>query len=381
MKKLITFCSFIVFINTISFSQGCLPQGIIFTTQTQIDSFAINNPGCTEIEGNVSISGSDIINLNGLSILTAIEGYIWIYENNALTSLTGLEGLTSIGPFLSIELNPNLVSLTGLENVTTVLNNISIASNPALTSLTGLEGLSFTGSLYIGYNESLTNLMGLEGLTTIGTDLSISGNPSLTSLTGLEGLTSIGGRLLLCDIDGGGNPSLTSLTGLEGLTSIGGDLTICHSDALTNLSGLENIEANTIQDLFIFFNGNLNTCEIQSICDYLASPNGTIGIHDNAPGCNSQQEVEDACEALDLNEIKFEDEFLIYPNPATNELFIESRNKVKVTGINIYNPIGLIVIKRKGIPERIDISTLNQGVYFVELVSNDIKIRGKLIVN
>jgi len=37
------------------YPQSCLPEGIIFETQFQIDSFQINYPGCTEIEGIVKI--------------------------------------------------------------------------------------------------------------------------------------------------------------------------------------------------------------------------------------------------------------------------------------------------------------------------------------
>ena len=75
----------------------CLPEGVTFSTQTQIDNFQTNYPNCTEIEGDVLINGSDIINLNGLSVLTSIGGNLWIKINSSLTSLTGLEGLTSIG--------------------------------------------------------------------------------------------------------------------------------------------------------------------------------------------------------------------------------------------------------------------------------------------
>ena len=50
--------------SRILFAQGCLPEGITFTTQEQIDSFAINYPGCTEIEGFVDINGNNITNLN-----------------------------------------------------------------------------------------------------------------------------------------------------------------------------------------------------------------------------------------------------------------------------------------------------------------------------
>lgn len=48
-------------------AQTCLPSGITFTTQQQIDDFAMNYPGCTEILGQVVISQqgtNDIKNSN-----------------------------------------------------------------------------------------------------------------------------------------------------------------------------------------------------------------------------------------------------------------------------------------------------------------------------
>ena len=35
------------------YAQPCLPEGITFTTQSQMDSFPILYPNCTEIEGDV----------------------------------------------------------------------------------------------------------------------------------------------------------------------------------------------------------------------------------------------------------------------------------------------------------------------------------------
>lgn len=75
----------------------CLPQGITFTTQSQIDSFPINHPNCTEIEGNLGANGNDITNLNGLSGLTSLGGNLHIISCHNLSSLTGLNNVTSIG--------------------------------------------------------------------------------------------------------------------------------------------------------------------------------------------------------------------------------------------------------------------------------------------
>ena len=72
---------------------GCLPEGITFTTQEEIDNFQVNYPNCTEIAGHVTINGEDITNLNGLDQVTSIGGSLRINYNSMLTSLEGLDQL------------------------------------------------------------------------------------------------------------------------------------------------------------------------------------------------------------------------------------------------------------------------------------------------
>ena len=64
MKRITIIILLLLVAQAIIFSQGCLPEGITFTTQQQIDDFQTNYPGCTEIEGDVEISGDDISNLS-----------------------------------------------------------------------------------------------------------------------------------------------------------------------------------------------------------------------------------------------------------------------------------------------------------------------------
>lgn len=258
-------------------AQSCLPDGIVFTAQAQVDSFQINYPNCTEIEGNVTIGGNywmtDITNLNGLSVLTTIGGSLMI---------GGQE------PYYG---NPDLTSLSGLDNVTSIGGNFWIWNNDALTGLIELGNVTYIGGwLSVHYNDLLTNLRGLENVTSIGGGVQISSGDTMTSLTGLEGLTSIGEGLKISN-----NPALTSLSALENVTSIGGDLVIYNNIALTSLMGLDNIDASSIINLYIYENNTLSTCEVQSVCDYLVSPNGTVGIHGNAIGCNNPSEVANAC--------------------------------------------------------------------------------------
>jgi len=429
--------------NSCGITLPCLPYGnYYFYTQSEIDDFQVNYPGCTELEGNVVIYGDDITNLNGLYVLTSIGGNLRIINNDALTSLTGLDNLTSIGGDLVIGDynggNPALTSLSGLDNLTSIGGDLDIYNNSALTSLTGLDNLtSIGGGLQIRNNDALTSLTGLDNMTSIWEDIEIDSNPALINLTGLDNLTSIGGNLWIDDNDaltsltgldnltsiGGAllinyNDSLTSLTGLSNLVSIGGDLGIYRNDALTSLTGLEGLTTisgslsigtnfygyilgNTSLtsltgldhvisiggDLEIIGNYSLSTCEVESICNYLASPNGAISIYDNAPGCNSQEEVQQACPTISVEELEPTGQLCLFPNPFSNSVTIEYKLAYPgITEINIYNQIGQVIKEFVHQESRVGINKLIwqtedilSGIYFIRLQAGKEIITKKII--
>jgi hypothetical protein len=240
MKKVYTIL-IALFISLTGFSQPCLPGGIIFTTQAQIDSFQTNYPNCTEVEGNLYINnlwhGTDITNLDGLIGLTSIGGTLLIETNNYLVSITGLINLHSVGGALYIEENNALTSLTGLDSLNSV-GGLVISWNEGLTNLTGLENLySINGDFIFEFNHHLANLTGFDNLTSIEGKVRINNN-NLINFIGLESLNCIGGSMDIHHCYG-----LISLTGLDNLTSIGGYLHFFSNNSLINLIGLNNLKS------------------------------------------------------------------------------------------------------------------------------------------
>ena len=230
---------------------------ITLSSQAEVDAF-----DCTEVTSDLTVRGFDIWNLDGLAGLTAVGGYLIIRNNDALASLAGLGGLTSVG------------------------GGLTIGYNDALTDLTGLGGLtSLGGHLFIDYNEALTDLTGLGGVTSVGGPLFIEYNDTLTDLSGLGGIASVGGALIIST-----NAALTDLTGLGGITSVEA-LVIAFNDALTNLDALASV-ASVESDLIIEYNGVLGKCTV-GLYDLLTSGGvgGDVVVHDNAPGCNSVEEI------------------------------------------------------------------------------------------
>jgi hypothetical protein len=326
MKKLILLIALIAFSYDIVFSQGCLPEGITFLTQEEIDNFQTNYPGCTTIEGNVSITGYEINNLYGLSVLTSINGFLYVSVYNTLVNFSGLENLNSIGDYLMI------------------------SSNGALTSFIGLENLVSTKELFIYLNSSLKSFNGLNNLNTIGGYVEIWLNDSLTNLSGLENLTSIGGFL-----------------------------EILHNNSLTSLTGLENIEPNSITSLTIQVNPNLNDCDIKSICGYLASTNCIFQINNNLSGCNNKEEILDDCaNSIDVFGIK--KDFTIFPNPASSFITINLNGGLSIEEAIIYNHLGQKALVAVPVNNTVDVSTLRPGIYFIEVATKEWRDRTKLII-
>jgi hypothetical protein len=258
------------------------------------------------------------------------------------------------------------------------------------TSVNNLQGLreitSIESGLSIRGDHRLKNLKGLENLTEIGGGLGFRGwvfNEYLESLDGLENLESIGGGLFIA-----ANSNLTSLEALKNLKSLGGPLEIgwrfmyeLGNESLKSLKGLENIDPGSISSLKIIYNQSLSECEVQSICQYLAAPNGTVEIHDNGQGCSSELEIEDKCEALTVLEYEISPGFAIYPNPASDELNILSNNGCSPDRVNIYNELGELVFTDDQVLDHINLSNLHDGLYFLEIISNPLIKRVKLVIN
>ncbi len=399
----------------------CLPAGIIFSNQEQIDAFQSNHPNCSEIAGNVIISGEDISNLNGLNILTSVWGNLLIGGNPMLCSLSGLDSLSYIGGSFLIVENDTLVDVVNLNGLQYIGSNFKISENKDLISLSGLDGVDYIGGniriidnanleslaqfsnieyvygdLEIIENSILLSLDDFSNLLAIVGDLHIRSNEQLESLTGLENLTSVGGKLEIKDnvslpdfqglnnlISTNGleilnNDALTDLTGLESLAYLFGGVIIQDNDGLTGMTEVELINPGSIENLVIQNNVQLSACEAQWICDYLNIPNSLAQISDNSPGCNSVEEVLEACWTI-IDKYDLINGFTISPNPSSSNLKIRftifergitTFELFEISGVKVKSLIN--EIKMPGTYEKeVDLSKLNPGIYFCVLKTEE----------
>lgn len=340
-----------VFVTLSGNSQSCLPDGIVFTSQSQIDSFKTNYPNCSKIQGPVRIEGSTINDLNGLN------------------------EITSIGEHLEISLNLTLKNLDGLNNLDTIGNYLLIENHPSLKNINGLESLEYVGGLiYIGHNDSLIDLSGLENIDSVFYAIRLTTNLQLESLKGLDSLKYIANGLYL-----DWNTSLKTLEHLKNLKKITGILLISFCKSLKNLDGIENVEGEYISELRISENDSLSSCAVESICEYLADPNGLTGIHNNNDGCNTIEEVEQACLTGELSHTILGSKIRVYPNPTSGKLFFTT-NDLTVLNVNIYDQFGRLVFSENKPEKTLDTSFLSPGFYVIEFVTEKMIVKKKILL-
>lgn len=281
----------------------CLPYGAEYTKQSEIDNFLLENSDCIWAYTDISISGSDISNLDGFTNLDSISGNLELNNLDNLTDLNGFSNLrivenmfqisdlsiSTLEPLKNLEYaggleiidNPNIVDFNGLSGLKRIGNlGLSVQQNDQLTSNAGLTNLEIIDG-FVGYYENgLLDMDGFPKLKIIGMDVQL--DEGLTSVSGLNalekftgGLYFFGGQLSeisgfqsIKKIDGDLNFSISalggfSITGFNNLDSISRDFRLADfSTGPLDLSGLNNLK----------YVGN--NFELEEI--YISEPSGTF---------------------------------------------------------------------------------------------------------
>ncbi len=231
----------------------CPIGDVILLNQNQVDQFIIDYPTCTEIDGNLFVTGS----LNDLS---------------PLSNLVTIHGDFSLSTYSSA-----LSTLTGIHNIATVDGELSLYINGTtnITDLTELTALATINSLKIG-GSSLTSMTGLENLTSLNGGLTINDADNLTNLTGLQNINSIGGDVYLND-----NLLLQDLTLLSTISNWNlNQLTISQNNALIDLNGFQNVTS--VEKLVVSLNDNLITLNgLNSLTNIGANPYYSLEVSHN----------------------------------------------------------------------------------------------------
>lgn len=108
--------------------------------------------------------------------------------------------------------------------------------------------------------------------------------------------------------------------------------------------------------------------------------NGALDVQSRStstPVCNQLAITESSCFAqgsLANDEFSLENNISVYPNPASNLIFIKTKSSVNVKDVTIYNILGRKVLEnelKSRTVQNIDVNKLNTGMYILKIETSD----------
>ena len=247
-------------------------QNVILTSEEDIARF-----NHSIIQGDLIISGSDIVRIEGLNSLIQIKGNLFIRQNPKLLAVNGLKNLRSVGQSneetVQIANNPLLQSIEGFDNLRSIFS-LDISDNEQLTQLEDFDMLrTIEHTLVLSNNPKLTAIPAMQSVRTVGHAIRIIGCNGLSHVNGLENVSGTLNEIVLIN-----NTSLSDISALNNITRVEeGSITINNNDQLVNLNGLERIEY--VYGLKIRNNKQLKTLSSLSNIQLVGSD---LEVHNNS---------------------------------------------------------------------------------------------------
>ena len=162
----VTVCLIVILFSGYNLSAQCPSGNVTLSNQTDINNFSSDYPSCTSHSSAITIAGTDITNLDGLSGVTSV-GSIEIGPNPNLVSISGLSGLTSVTTDIIIDNNPLLTDIDAFTNLTSIGGRLNISNNAVLDNLDGLSNIVSANNLTIVSNANLDEVTDYCGLWTL----------------------------------------------------------------------------------------------------------------------------------------------------------------------------------------------------------------------
>lgn len=211
-------------------------------SQKELD--ALDQVGYTEIKGNLSIIGNDIIDIPNFNTLTTIDGLLEINSCKSLLQCSGFKKLNTVNNGFRILNCDNLNSIEGFNSLRLINLSKSVGGYQGFyvencTNLKIIEGFnelySIVGPFYLRNVPKLETISGYKKLQRIGHWFSIQGAYELAFIEGFDLLEDAGIEIhfydatKLCDIS-----FLSNIKSVESLQ--------LKTPALKDLSPIKNIE-------------------------------------------------------------------------------------------------------------------------------------------
>jgi len=318
-----------------------------------------SSPLVTTTTHLINVSSGSIANLSGIQYFTSLDSLYCVYNN-----LTSLPTLSNSLTYLNCQQN----FITNLPTLPNSLVYLDCSWNP----LTNLPSLPNSIQDIECNNDSLINLPTLPNALI---SLNCNGN-HLSNLPALPNSLTY----LYCNYN--------HLTSLPSLPNSLLDLT-CYNNYLTTLPSLPN----SLNQLWCY-NNNITCFPVfpNSITDSIwfnidPNPYNCLPNHITAMSAVDLAKSlcatgnSNGCAVAGIEQLKFNNiEIVIYPNPASDQFYIET-NATDKLNVDLYDINGRHVFSTSvNDKSNIDVTTLDNGIYSLTIKSVDRVTNKKLVI-
>lgn len=333
-----------------------------------------------------------------------------IFGNNlGITDLTGIEAFTSLTGLYcrdnnlgSIDISSN-TALTYIDCQSTNISSLNISSNTALTGF----NCSYNNitSLDVSNNTALTAIQcsgnALTGLDVSNTILLSNFSCDNNDLTSIDVSNNTALSYFVCHFNNLTSLDLSTNTALTHLSCSGNNLTsldVSNNTSLGNLYCAVNdivnldISANTSLLLLRCEDNNLSTLNAANgnnanMNTFIASsnPNLTcIQVDDEVYSTTNWTNIdatasfsEDCNYSLGINEVNLSQNVSIYPNPVKSQIYLNTDEKIE--SMNIVDLYGKTIVSNIMVNTIIDVTSLSNGIYFLQISTDKGLVSKKFI--
>lgn len=413
---------------------------IIAGNQNLSNITALSNLVPYNIEGLGIRNNPSLLSLEGLENFDKML-ILDIQNNDALTDLIGLGGITNVYSDFNIISNDSITDLTGLSSIQET-GSFLLSDNDMLSSLNGINQILNWDGIVIIDNENLIDIAAIEyfdGSTNLSPYLRLVGNTNLEVCNYPFICNLIDSYFSFYDMQIENNSvgcnSELELTNACEIPPVNNNLVDCtfRRDVYNLNIGQQIIGSNTYATASSFTPLCNDTTERQDVWYYIEQDSDAMIDINVTNGFSIQlwQLAEDDCEIPDFNfnithvpnacgtgsiqdisitantiylvqvwdntsgrstianefEITLQDSTLsndnfdignikVFPNPVSDSLQVKGVDNADTT-LEIFNTLGQTIKSSKG--NSIDMSELNSGVYFLNIISNSKNIIRRVI--
>lgn len=318
MNKIKTYLiAAIVLASNLTWGQ-CPPRDVTLESQSDISEFLLNYPNCEDLNGSLYISGDSVTDISGLSNIKTIAG--------------------------SLSFHKTACKVVSFPYLTIVNGDVFFHQNYELDSV-DLWHLDGTVDLVYFHQNITLKQVKLCSVDSINEKFYFYQNDQLNDLC-FDQLTGINEYLVIHKCTG-----LTNLNTFSNLRSVGEYLSITNNSSLTDCSGL---------------------------CPLLNADgvNGEISFLNSPVQCSSQSQITSFCPIVHTNDLSFDGDFVVFPNPTTGPINIIG---FEYDHIAVFDISGKLVKQELSKNLSLDISELEVGVYLVRFNSKKSSITKRVL--